>query len=105
VTFFLSSLLRHEENNQKIKKEKYQGIYMLNEFSRTETLIGKIALNKLSNSKIAIFGIGGVGSSAILYSSFLGCFKVIAVDIPSGMDANSGSGLCISRRESWFDES
>ncbi len=35
---------------------------MLNQFSRTEMLIGKNAINKLTNSKVAIFGIGGVGS-------------------------------------------
>mgnify|MGYP004536145587 FL=1 len=35
---------------------------MLNQFSRTEMLIGKNAINKLANSKVAIFGIGGVGS-------------------------------------------
>lgn len=35
---------------------------MLNQFSRTEKLIGKNAINKLANSKVAIFGIGGVGS-------------------------------------------
>ena len=34
---------------------------MENQFSRTETLIGKEALKKLSNSKIAVFGIGGGG--------------------------------------------
>ena len=35
---------------------------MLNQFSRTELLIGKNGLKKLENAKIAIFGIGGVGS-------------------------------------------
>ena len=35
---------------------------MLNQFSRTEMLIGKDNLQKLKNSKVAIFGIGGVGS-------------------------------------------
>ena len=56
---------------------------MLNEFSRTETLIGKIALNKLSNSKIAIFGIGGVGSFAVeaLARSGIGKFVLIDHDI------------------------
>ena len=34
---------------------------MLNEFSRTELLIGSEALKKLGNSHIAVFGIGGVG--------------------------------------------
>ena len=33
-----------------------------NQFSRTEMLIGKEGLQKLQNAKIAIFGIGGVGS-------------------------------------------
>ena len=35
---------------------------MLNQFSRTELLIGEEGLNKLQNAKVAIFGIGGVGS-------------------------------------------
>ncbi|HCC00257.1 MAG TPA: tRNA cyclic N6-threonylcarbamoyladenosine(37) synthase TcdA [Ruminococcaceae bacterium] len=35
---------------------------MLNEFSRTELLIGKPALERLGASHVAIFGIGGVGS-------------------------------------------
>ena len=35
---------------------------MLNEFSRTQLLIGEEAMEKLKNSKVAIFGIGGVGS-------------------------------------------
>lgn len=35
---------------------------MLNQFSRTELIFGKEAMKKLQNSRIAIFGIGGVGS-------------------------------------------
>lgn len=35
---------------------------MLNQFSRTELIFGKEAMDKLYNSRIAIFGIGGVGS-------------------------------------------
>jgi tRNA A37 threonylcarbamoyladenosine dehydratase len=38
---------------------------MLHEFSRTELLLGKEAMDKLKNSKIAIFGIGGVGSFVV----------------------------------------
>ena len=38
---------------------------MLNQFSRTELLIGKEAIDKLRNSKVAIFGIGGVGSFVV----------------------------------------
>ena len=35
---------------------------MLNQFSRTELLIGKEGVEKLHKAKVAIFGIGGVGS-------------------------------------------
>lgn len=35
---------------------------MLNQFSRTELIFGKEAMEKLYNTRIAIFGIGGVGS-------------------------------------------
>lgn len=35
---------------------------MLNQFSRSELLLGKENMEKLKNSKVAIFGLGGVGS-------------------------------------------
>lgn len=34
---------------------------MLNQFSRTQLLLGKDAMERLKNSRVAIFGIGGVG--------------------------------------------
>ena len=38
---------------------------MLNQFSRTELLIGKEGVDKLHNAKVAVFGIGGVGSYVV----------------------------------------
>lgn len=38
---------------------------MLNQFSRTELLIGKESIEKLNKSKVAVFGIGGVGSFVV----------------------------------------
>ena len=35
---------------------------MLNEFSRTQLLLGEEAMTKLKNSVVAVFGIGGVGT-------------------------------------------
>lgn len=35
---------------------------MLDQFSRTELIFGKEAMEKLFNSRVAVFGIGGVGS-------------------------------------------
>lgn len=36
----------------------------MNEFSRTELLLGAEGMKKLSNSRVAVFGIGGVGTFA-----------------------------------------
>ncbi len=38
---------------------------MLNEFSRTQLLLGKESMEKLKNSTVAIFGIGGVGTYVV----------------------------------------
>ena len=38
---------------------------MLNQFSRTELIIGKAGVEKLQKAKVAIFGIGGVGSFVV----------------------------------------
>ena len=38
---------------------------MLNQFSRTELLIGKEGVEKLNKSKVAVFGVGGVGSFVV----------------------------------------
>ena len=38
---------------------------MINQFSRTELLIGEEGIKKLNNAKVAIFGIGGVGSYVV----------------------------------------
>ena len=38
---------------------------MLNQFSRTELLIGKSNIEKLNQAKVAVFGLGGVGSFVV----------------------------------------
>ena len=37
----------------------------MNQFSRTELLIGEDGINKLQNAKVAVFGVGGVGSFVV----------------------------------------
>ena len=55
---------------------------MLNQFSRTELLLGKEAMNKLENSRVAVFGIGGVGGYVCeaLVRSGVGTFDLIDDD-------------------------
>ena len=50
--------------------ENKEQIDVLNQFSRTELLLGKEAMNKLEGARVAVFGIGGVGgydSSLLLF--------------------------------------
>lgn len=52
----------------------------LNQFSRTELLIGEESLEKLKNSKVAIFGIGGVGSYVVEGLARAGIGNFLLVD-------------------------
>ena len=49
-------------------------------FSRTEMLIGQEALNKLNNSTVAVFGIGGVGSYSAEALVRSGVGRLILID-------------------------
>lgn len=53
---------------------------MPNEFSRTEMLIGKEALEKLARSRVAVFGIGGVGSFVVEGLARAGVGRLVLVD-------------------------
>ena len=63
---------------------------MLNQFSRTELLIGKEGISKLQNAKVAIFGIGGVGSFVVegLVRAGIGNFILIDHDTVSLTNLN-----------------
>ena len=55
---------------------------MLNQFSRTELLFGKEAMEKLASSRVAVFGIGGVGGYTVeaLVRSGVGAVDLIDDD-------------------------
>ena len=55
---------------------------MLNEFSRTQLLLGPEALEKLAHSRVAVFGIGGVGGYTVeaLARSGVGALDLIDDD-------------------------
>ncbi len=55
---------------------------MLNEFSRTQLLLGKNGMDKLHNSRVAVFGIGGVGGFTVeaLVRSGIGAIDIIDDD-------------------------
>lgn len=55
---------------------------MLNQFSRTQLLLGNKAMDKLKDSRVAVFGIGGVGGYVCeaLVRSGVGSFDIIDDD-------------------------
>ncbi|MCI8576507.1 MAG: tRNA threonylcarbamoyladenosine dehydratase [Lachnospiraceae bacterium] len=52
----------------------------MNEFSRTERLIGTDNMHKLSDSTVAVFGVGGVGSHCIEALARCGTGHLILID-------------------------
>lgn len=63
---------------------------MINQFSRTELLIGEEAIQKLQNSRVAVFGIGGVGGYVVeaLARSGIGAIDLIDNDTVSLSNIN-----------------
>ena len=55
---------------------------MLNQFSRTQLLLGKTAMDRLQQSRVAVFGIGGVGGYTVeaLVRSGVGAIDLIDDD-------------------------
>lgn len=53
---------------------------MIHEFSRTELLIGAEGIEKLKDTKVIVFGVGGVGSHCIEALARSGVGKLVLVD-------------------------
>lgn len=53
---------------------------MLNQFSRSELLLGKEAMERLSHAKVAVFGIGGVGGYVVEALARTGVGAFVLVD-------------------------
>lgn len=53
---------------------------MLNEFSRTELLLGKEGMERLKKASVMVFGVGGVGSHCIEALARSGVGKLILID-------------------------
>ena len=62
----------------------------MNEFIRTEILLGEEAMEKLKNSRVAVFGVGGVGGYAVeaLARSGVGALDLIDDDTVSESNIN-----------------
>lgn len=61
---------------------------MNNKFVRTEMVLGSKAMEKLKNSKVAIFGIGGVGSFVAESLARCGVYKLVLIDYDDIAESN-----------------
>lgn len=63
---------------------------MSNEFSRTELLLGSESMKKLASSRVAVFGVGGVGCGVIeaLARSGVGAIDLIDSDVIAETNIN-----------------
>ena len=63
---------------------------MENQFERTELLLGAEAMERLRNSRVVIFGVGGVGGyvTEALARSGVGAFELVDRDVVSVTNLN-----------------
>lgn len=63
---------------------------MINQFSRTELLLGSNAIKKLQNARVAVFGLGGVGGYVVeaLARSGIGKLDLVDNDVVSLSNLN-----------------
>ena len=75
-----------KEDEWKIRKKDK----MINEFSRTELLLGADGMEKLKRARVAVFGIGGVGGYAVeaLARAGIGALDLIDNDVISLTNIN-----------------
>ncbi len=60
--------------------KKYNSLQGETQFSRTQKLIGETSLQKLNSSKVALFGLGGVGSFVLEALARVGITNFLLID-------------------------
>jgi len=70
---------------------------MLNQFSRTELLIKKEGLEKLSKAKVAVFGIGGVGGFVVEGLVRAGIQNIALIDHDTVSESNLNRQIIATR--------
>ena len=72
---------------------------MLNQFSRTQLLIGKKSMDELANKTVAIFGVGGVGGYTVEALARSGVGHFVLIDDDCVVEV---APLDESKVEQWF---
>ena len=77
---------------------------MKNKFSRTELLIGKAGVEKLKNAKVAVYGIGGVGSYTVEGLARAGVGNLVLIDWDDVDITNINSTFYCRKKENGSNE-
>lgn len=70
---------------------------MLNQFSRTELLLGQSAMKKLASSRVAVFGIGGVGGYTVEALARSGIGAIDLIDNDTVCLSNINRQICATK--------
>lgn len=70
---------------------------MLNEFSRSQLLLGKTGMEKLKKSRVAVFGLGGVGGHAVDALARTGIGSLVLIDADTVSLTNINRQLIANR--------
>ena len=74
---------------------------MLNQFSRTQLLLGAENMDRLAKAKVAIFGIGGVGGYVAEALARSGVGSFVLVDDDKVCLTNINRQIIATRKTSW----
>ena len=70
---------------------------MLTQFSRTELLLGKEAMDKLAASRVAVFGVGGVGGHCVDALVRCGLGRIAIFDSAKVKPSNLNRQICAKK--------
>lgn len=80
-----------------LEKKRRKGDYLESQFLRLELMIGKEGLEKLKGSKVAVFGIGGVGSYIVEALARSGVGELVLIDGDTYAPSNLNRQLYATR--------
>jgi hypothetical protein len=107
-TFELESMTIIGMNSKTLRPQPIKYVGRLSEvYDRQSLMFGTVGQHRLSEAKVGIIGLGGVGSLVNEYVSRLGVGEIVAVDFDKAEPTNHSrlAGACLWDSLPWFQSS